>query len=112
MTDIPLGRFDWEKSSDRLYARKAAFVDNVDRFDANKFKIAPVEAQQMDPQQRLALEVASEALEDAQLDADARVGVFVGVMTNDWARLMDPAKPTAYSASVLPLWRWTSQLHR
>lgn len=99
MTDIPIGRFDWESSADRIYARKAAFVDHVERFDYSRFNITEVEASNMDPQQRLVLQVAADAIEQADLQPNTRVGVFVGVMTNDWARMMDPATPTAYSAA-------------
>ncbi|MEO7363050.1 MAG: type I polyketide synthase, partial [Gemmatimonadaceae bacterium] len=61
----------------------AGFITNVADFDADFFGIAPVEARQMDPQQRLFLEVAMEALGSAGLTrtqlAGSACGVYVGV---------------------------------
>ena len=71
----------------------------LDRFDAEFFRIAPVEAELMDPQQRLLLEVVWEALEDAGVDprslAGSRTGVYAGIMTNDYR---DVAAPPAGDA--------------
>jgi acyl transferase domain-containing protein/acyl carrier protein len=63
--------------------RPAALLDDIETFDAAFFDISPREAAQMDPQQRLFLEVAWEALEDAGQTrsglATSPTGVFVGV---------------------------------
>ena len=48
----------------------AAFIDDVDQFDAPFFRISPVEAQHLDPQQRLMLETSWQALEDAGINPD------------------------------------------
>ena len=60
-----------------------AYVPGLDRFDAEFFRIAPLEAELLDPQQRLLLEVSWEALEDAALDPDglrgSRTGVYAGI---------------------------------
>lgn len=64
------------------------YIEGIDRFDAAFFGIRAGEAAYMDPQHRLALEVAWHALEDAGA-ADARrrpsaTGVFIGISTHDY----------------------------
>ncbi|MBB6174413.1 acyl transferase domain-containing protein/aryl carrier-like protein [Nocardiopsis mwathae] len=74
-----------------LPSRPGGYLEDVSGFDAGFFGISPREASSMDPQQRLMLEVAWEALEDARILpsdlADSRTGVFVGVMADDYAAL-------------------------
>ncbi|WP_250399153.1 non-ribosomal peptide synthetase [Streptomyces cellostaticus] len=67
-----------------------AFLDGIDRFDPLFFAISPRDAALMDPQERLFLEVAWEALEDAgytrarlREQHGGRVGVFAGAMYNE-----------------------------
>ncbi|MGO9350965.1 MAG: SDR family NAD(P)-dependent oxidoreductase [Mycobacterium sp.] len=71
--------------------RRAGFVPGIDKFDFQFFGISPRESAQMDPQQRLILEVAWEALEDAgqvpERLAGSDTGVFVGISTTDYANL-------------------------
>ncbi|MET9110651.1 type I polyketide synthase [Streptomyces zhihengii] len=71
--------------------RNGAFIDGVDAFDARFFGIPPAEAAQMDPQQRLFLEVAWEALEDAgqtrQSVRGCDVGVFVGANSSEYLHM-------------------------
>ncbi|MCY4626310.1 MAG: SDR family NAD(P)-dependent oxidoreductase, partial [Acidobacteria bacterium] len=70
-----------------------AYVEGLDRFDAEFFRIAPVEAELLDPQQRLLLEVSWEALEDAGVDPGglrgSRTGVYAGMMNNDYRDLLE-----------------------
>ena len=79
----------------KMYTRYGGFLDQVDQFDAQFFGISPREAVRIDPQQRLLLEVSWEALEKAGLIpnqlAVSQTGVFVGITTNDYARLLMPA---------------------
>ncbi|MFF9505228.1 beta-ketoacyl synthase N-terminal-like domain-containing protein, partial [Streptomyces sp. NPDC014656] len=69
----------------------AGYLDRVDRFDPEFFGISPREAAGMDPQQRLALELAWEALEDAGIVpatlADSRTAVYMGAIWDDYAKL-------------------------
>lgn len=45
------------------------YIEDIEGFDCKFFGISPKEAEQMDPQQRVSLEVAWEALEDAGISA-------------------------------------------
>jgi len=69
--------------------RSGGFLADVAGFDAGFFGISPREALAMDPQQRVLLEISWEAIERAGLDpsalAGARVGVFVGASSDDYA---------------------------
>ena len=75
----------------RMNSRWGGFLDRIDRFDAQFFGISPREAALLDPQQRILLEVAFEAVEDAGLTlaslAGKRAGVYVGISTFDYATL-------------------------
>ena len=68
------------------------FIEGVDLFDAEFFRIAPVEAPLLDPQQRLLLETSWEALESAGIDAGrlrgSRTGVYAGISTHDYWDLL------------------------
>ena len=86
----------------RSYTFKAGTIDNVWGFDAAAFGISPREAQQMDPQQRLVLELVAEAFEDALIRPSAiaagKVGVYAGASALDHstARMFDAASADAY----------------
>ncbi|MER5350215.1 beta-ketoacyl synthase N-terminal-like domain-containing protein [Kitasatospora sp. NPDC002551] len=112
ITEIPSDRWDVEEFFDeeagapgRMYVRHGGFVDGVRGFDAGLFGIPPREAVGIDPQHRLVLEVAWEALEHAGVAPDSlrgsRTGVFVGMGSNDFQRLGagDVSLIDAYSAT-------------
>ncbi|GAA2059771.1 type I polyketide synthase [Streptomyces cheonanensis] len=72
--------------------RRAGRLPDSDHFDADFFGISPREAAVMDPQQRLALELAWEALEDAGVTPDrlrgSRTAVFAATLRDDYAQLL------------------------
>ncbi len=84
--------YDPDPSATAKTATKAgSFIDRIDGFDAGYFGITAREADRMDPQQRLFLEVAIEALDDAGIPqptlSGTRTGVFVASYHNDYAQL-------------------------
>lgn len=66
------------------------YLDDIEGFDADFFGISPREAELMDPQQRVTLEVAWEALENAGIAPSSLAGtdtsVFMGVCCDDYGR--------------------------
>ncbi|OLF10150.1 thioester reductase [Actinophytocola xinjiangensis] len=76
--ELILGAPVAEADLDRLYS-VSGYLDRIDQFDARLFGIPPLEADYMDPNQRVALEVAYEALENAGYGGEAAVGANVGV---------------------------------
>ena len=117
--ELPEGRWS-EYLSDPVMAKKmeeqnlqGGYLEDIRTFDNEFFGLSPLEATNMDPQQRIMLELAWEALEDANLPAsDLRgesVGVFVGSSSNDYGMLItsDPAAAHPYAltgtaSSIIP----------
>ncbi|WP_415847138.1 type I polyketide synthase, partial [Tsukamurella strandjordii] len=112
VVEVPEDRWDAEAYYDadpsvpgRMPSKWGGFVDGIDGFDAEHFGIAPREAEAMDPQQRMLLEVAWEALEHAgiapgQIDG-LRAAVMMGVYYNEYqaASVADSDTIDAYSAT-------------
>lgn len=71
------------------YTEVGAFLHDVDAFDHQFFGVTPLEAERMDPQERLFLQTAYHAMEDAGMPRSAlrgsETGVFVGVMNGGYA---------------------------
>ncbi len=82
--------------------RFGAYLEELEQFDAAFFRISPVEAQLLDPQQRLILETSWRALEDAGIDPeglkDSRTGVYAGISNNDYRGLILAASENAAPA--------------
>ncbi len=88
--------------------RFGAFVEDIDQFDDSFFRISPVEAQFLDPQQRMMLEVTWQALEDAGINPDrlrgSRTGVYSGISNDEYRMLVvESAKPSEAAASLYAL---------
>lgn len=99
ISEIPANRWDINQFFDpnpdepgKIYTRWGGFLKDIDQFDANFFGISPREAHHLDPQQRLVLEVAWEALENTGTPLDrfagTKTGVFIGISTNDYGQVM------------------------
>ncbi|MGD7003487.1 polyketide synthase Pks13 [Corynebacterium halotolerans] len=105
----PIGRWS-EYAGDKVMAEKIAnarttggYLPDIASFDTEFFGISPLEAANMDPQQRILLELTWEALEHAHVPANQlrgqSVGVFIGSTNNDYGMLIvaDPAEAHPYA---------------
>lgn len=86
-------------SVSKLRGGWAGYVRDIDKFDPLFFGISPREAEVMDPQQRLVLEVAWEALERAGISPtslnESNTGVFLGVSSTDYLELVKSQKKSS-----------------
>ncbi|NET72461.1 MAG: polyketide synthase [Sphaerospermopsis sp. SIO1G2] len=108
ITEVPTERWDVAsvgELTEQKNTQWGGFLDNIDQFDPQFFKISPREAMSMDPQQRLALELAWEALEDAGQTLEnvngTKTGVFLGISSHDYYTnlLENPQNLDAYTGS-------------
>ena len=85
--------------------RFGAYVEDLDLFDAEFFRISPIEAQMLDPQQRMMLEVSWWALEDAAIDPGSlkgsRTGVYAGISIMDYRDMAISDPGTSEAAAGL-----------
>jgi myxalamid-type polyketide synthase MxaB len=92
---IPPDRWEVDKyfstqpgTKGKTSAAGGGFIDAIDQFDPKFFNFSPKEAQYLDPQHRLALETAWEALEDANIDPTrlkgSTGGVYFGISCFDY----------------------------
>ena len=88
--------------NDPNYVKARGILKDIDKFDAQFFGFFPKEVEILDPQQRLFLECAWEALENASCDADrydGMIGVFGGVSMNSYIMSYIAAKGGAISTA-------------
>ena len=95
--DIPNDRWDIDRFFSEKYepgkmvTRQGGFIDDIAEFDPAFFNISPQEACWIDPQHRMLLENSYHAMEDAGVVVDRlpdnKVGVFMGIMGQDYAFL-------------------------
>ncbi|PWY79697.1 ketoacyl-synt-domain-containing protein [Aspergillus heteromorphus CBS 117.55] len=112
-TTIPSTRFstpafhhpDGERPGCLNVSHAYTLTEDITQFDASFFKTNPLEAEAMDPQQRILLETVYEALESAGTPMDRLLGsdtaVYVGSMTGDYHELLlrDPEDMPKYMAT-------------
>ena len=92
------------------YCCYGSFIDSIDQFDPSFFRISPVEAVYMDPQQRLFLEESWKALEDAGYAgnsvSETRCGIYVGCGPSGYSNLFGEEPPAhafwGNSQSIIP----------
>jgi polyketide synthase 13 len=109
ITDLPEGRWSEFFQEPRLAERinqartRGGYLSDIKGFDSEFFAVAKTEADNIDPQQRMALELTWEALEQARIPASSlrggSVGVYVGVSNNDYSLLAvsDPTLAHPYA---------------
>ncbi|WP_083737209.1 polyketide synthase Pks13 [Mycobacterium sp. MS1601] len=109
ITDLPEGRWEEFLAEPRIAERVAkahtrgGYLSDIKGFDAEFFALSKMEADNIDPQQRMALELTWEALEHARIPASSlrggAVGVFIGASNNDYSfmAVADPATAHPYA---------------
>src|SRR5271157_4185093 len=109
ITDLPPGRWSEFLEEPRIAERVAkartrgGYLKDIKGFDSEFFALSKMEADNLDPQQRMALELTWEALEHARIPASSlrgrSVGVYVGASNNDYQFLAvsDPTVAHPYA---------------
>ncbi|MEZ3179518.1 SDR family NAD(P)-dependent oxidoreductase [Streptomyces pimonensis] len=103
--EVPAGRWNHSRYAEAGAGGWGGFLDDIDRFDPLFFQISLLEADHLDPQERLFLQCAHHTLEDAGYTADrlsrgAKVGVFVGVMYQEYQLLGAQAQERGEPAAL------------
>jgi polyketide synthase 13 len=109
ITDLPEGRWTEFLSEPRIAERVAkartrgGYLSDIKGFDSEFFALSKMEADNIDPQQRMALELTWEALEQARIPASSlrgqNVGVYMGSSNADYQNLAlsDPSVTHPYA---------------
>jgi acyl transferase domain-containing protein len=111
-SEVPENRYNWRSfhhpnpgdgNIPATNHRGGHFLDvDISKFDAGFFGISPQEAAVLDPQHRLQLETAYEAVENAGIPLEtlknSRTGVYMAMLFRDWDRMMwkDPGDISSY----------------
>jgi acyl transferase domain-containing protein len=85
------------------YVKAAPILEDPSQFDADFFGFLPIEARTLDPQHRILLELAHEAIEDAGYDPNrypGRIGVFTGAAFNTY--FMDSGLSRDFAQEYIP----------
>ncbi|NML68958.1 SDR family NAD(P)-dependent oxidoreductase [Chryseobacterium sp. RP-3-3] len=99
ISEVPADRWNWKnyfgdpfKEKNKTRAIHGGFITDIDKFDALFFNISPHEAELMDPQQRITLELVYHLFENAAIRPEdlkgTDTGVFVGVSSTDYSILL------------------------
>ncbi len=109
ITDLPEGRWEEFLDEPRIAERVAkartrgGYLKDIKGFDSEFFALSKMEADNIDPQQRMALELTWEALEHARIPASSlrgtSVAVYIGSSTNDYSfmAMSDPSVAHPYA---------------
>lgn len=99
ITEVPKDRWDWReyygdplKEANKTNVKWGGFIDGVADFDPLFFGISPLEAEQMEPQQRLLMTYAWKAIEEAGHSAQSlsgtKTGLFIGTGNTGYSSLL------------------------
>lgn len=122
--EVPSSRWDLNQYFDqepnklgKSIGKWGGFIDDIDQFDPQFFGITPVIAMTLDPQERLVLETAWEAIEDAGYtpksltqtcygESGNEIGVFVGIMYDDY-KIIEAEQAIKGSLAMSTYWNST-----
>jgi acyl transferase domain-containing protein len=98
ITEVPADRWDCNRFYDpdnkpgTMYTKQGGFIEDVYAFDPQRFGLTEMEAKSMDPQQRIVLETAWEALYNGGYINETRsivdTGIYIGIATSDYNQLV------------------------
>lgn len=99
ITEVPKDRWDWQeyygdplKEANKTNVKWGGFIDEVADFDPLFFGISPLEAEQMEPQQRLLMTYAWKAIEEAGYSARSlsgtKTGIYIGTGNTGYSSLL------------------------
>src|SRR5271154_5813485 len=110
ITDVPEGRWSEFLEEPRLAERiakartRGGYLKDIKGFDSEFFAVAKTEADNIDPQQRMELELTWEGLEHPRIPASSlrgeAVGVYVGFTNNDYGFLAISDPPVAHPYAI------------